>query len=44
MAEISSQKSLRKFSGLKVKDVTEKLAAIKGTWFEEIRINNKVMN
>jgi hypothetical protein len=34
MEYIFKQKSLRKFDGLKVKDVIEKLSDIRGTWFE----------
>jgi hypothetical protein len=44
MQDILKQQSLKKFSGLTAKDVEEKLADIRGTWFEEIRINNEVIN
>jgi hypothetical protein len=40
MEELAKQPSLKKFSGLEKKNVESKLAHIRGTWFEEIRIDN----
>lgn len=44
MSEISSQASLRKYSGLTKKEVESKLADIRGIWFQDIKINGEVIN
>ena len=44
MDYISKKNSLRKFNGLKVSDIMQKLIDIRGTWFEQIRMNNEIMN
>jgi hypothetical protein len=33
MPEIAKQQTVRKYTGLTVKDVDEKLASIRGIWF-----------
>ena len=44
MEEVSSQSSLRKFSGITKKDVASKLGDIRGIWFQDIKVNGEVIN